>query len=211
MLGALSPAERTAYEAHLAGCQQCATAVARLAPVPGLLGRVEPAALIPGPEAPDRLPQLLAAVVRQRRRRTRLRRLQLAAVAAATALLVALGSAVWAGLPDGGSGPAGPVVAMEPVGQTAPVTAQVATAPVAGGTEVWLACQYPSMGYDAPASTFRLLAVGPDGEAEQLGSWRAAPGDEVELTGTTRFTGDELRRIELRGGTGAVLLTVRPG
>ena len=211
VLGALSPAERTAFQSHLAGCRQCTSAVARLAPMPGLLGRVDPTTLTPIPrEAPDRLPRLLAAVDRRRRRRTWARRWQLAAVAAATALLALSGSAIWSGL-TGGTGSAGPMVAMEPVGQAAPVIAEVATAPTVGGTEVRMACHYPSMGYEAPASTFRLVAVGPDGQTEQLGSWRAAPGDEVELSGTTRFTGDELRRIELHGDDGAVLLTARPG
>jgi hypothetical protein len=169
------------------------------------------------------LPQLLEAVVRQRRRRGRVRRWQLAGAAVLAAVLVLAGGSVWsgwAGTGPGGTGPGrtgdGPgqpaaAVAMAPVAATAPVTAQVATAPAAGGTEVWLACQYAPVAYQAPDHTFRLVAVGPDGASEQLGSWRAAPGDEVTLTGLTRFGGEELVRVELRSGTGEVLLAYRPG
>jgi anti-sigma factor RsiW len=42
VLGALAPDERRAYEDHLAGCERCRTAVAELAPLPGLLARARP-------------------------------------------------------------------------------------------------------------------------------------------------------------------------
>ena len=41
VLGALPPAERTAFEAHLAGCAVCRDEVADLAGLPGLLGRLD--------------------------------------------------------------------------------------------------------------------------------------------------------------------------
>lgn len=77
LLGALGPAERSEYEAHLAGCPECAAAVARLAPVPGLLGRVDPAAMVPDAPAPPPLSRLVAAVTAQRRRRRRAQRWQI--------------------------------------------------------------------------------------------------------------------------------------
>lgn len=212
VLGALNPAERNEYEAHLPGCEPCAVAVARLAPVPGLLGRVEPAALKPEQPGPSRLPQLLQTVVRQRRRQTRVSRWRLAAAAAAAAVLagvaVGAGTTAWSGLlTEEESGPGAPVVAMAPAAAAPPVTAQLAITPVTGGTEVWMACQYPEGDYEAPASTFRLVAVGMDGETEQLGSWQAAPGEAVSLTGLARFPATELQRIELQGSSGDVLLT----
>jgi hypothetical protein len=207
VLGALSPAERTAYEAHLVECGQCASAVARLAPVPGLLGRVDPAALTPGPPGPARLPKLLQRVAQQRRRQVTVGRWRLVAAALAAAALTVTGTAVWSGLVPDQGGPGTPMVAMEPVAAVVPVAAQVATRPAAGGTEVWMACQYPPVAYEVPTNTFRLVAVGASGEVEQLGSWRAAPGDEVRLTALTRFTGADLWRIELRSSSGEVLLT----
>jgi len=207
VLGALSPPERSEYQAHLSGCGECATAVAGLAPVPGLLGRVDPAALTPGPPpSADRLARLLATVSRQRRQRTRRRRWQLAAVAAAAAVLAVMGSAVFSGLVGAGDGQQRPMAAMAPVAEPVPVTAQVAVAPAAGGTEVWLACQYPPMAEEVSPYTFRLVAVGPGGTREQLGSWWAGPGDEMSMTGLTRFTGTELVRLELHNDTGDVLL-----
>lgn len=208
VLGALSPAERTTYEAHLAGCEQCTAAVARLAPVPGLLGRVDPQVLSQGGTGPARLPQLLRSVTAQRRRQTRVRRWRLAVVAAAAALLGVAATTAGTGLAGGfgASGEQPPMAAMEPVVSVVPVAAEVATEPVTGGTEVRMTCWYPPVAYDAPASTFRLVAIGPDGESEQLGSWRAAPGDEVTMTGMTRFTGGELVRLELHSAAGTALL-----
>ncbi|MPZ25790.1 MAG: anti-sigma factor [Micromonosporaceae bacterium] len=208
VLGALSPAERTSYEAHLAGCEQCAAAVARLAPVPGLLGRVDPEALNRGAPGPARLPQLLRSVTAQRRRQTRVRRWRLAVVAAAAALLGVAATTAGTGLAGGwsASGPDAPMVPMEPVVSVVPVAAEVATEPVTGGTEVRMTCWYLPVAYNAPAGTFRLVAIGPDGEREQLGSWWAAPGDEVALTGLTRFAGDQLVRLELHSSSGTALL-----
>lgn len=54
VLGALSTADRRAYEAHLGGCAACARAVAELAALPALLGTVDPrtaVALIEDPTA----------------------------------------------------------------------------------------------------------------------------------------------------------------
>jgi hypothetical protein len=220
VLGALSPTERTAFEAHLPGCDSCARAVARLAPVPGLLGRVDPATLQPNPPGPSRLPRLLASVTQQRRRQTRVRRWQLAAAALAATVLAVAGSAgvVWLvdREPPASTPPAPPPLAatsaasMRPVDASVPVTAQLAMAATPAGTEVWMACQYPEPTdpeYGTEARTFRLVAVGMDGTSEQVGSWLAAPGDELSLTGWTKFTGEELARVELRDAGGHRLLT----
>ncbi|RDV46603.1 hypothetical protein DOE76_00675 [Leifsonia sp. ku-ls] len=53
VLGALSPAERRAYEAHLRECARCAEALTELAGLPGILSRVpreDALALIAAPE-----------------------------------------------------------------------------------------------------------------------------------------------------------------
>lgn len=46
VLGALGPAERREYAAHLTACEACRTAVAEIAALPGLLASV-PADLLP--------------------------------------------------------------------------------------------------------------------------------------------------------------------
>ena len=47
---------------------------------------------------------------------------------------------------------------------------------------------------------------GPDGAREQVASWLAAPGDDITLTGATRFVRPDLVRLELTRHDGAVLL-----
>ena len=67
-------------------------------------------------------------------------------------------------------------------------------------------CAYPySSGHTKPY-TFRLFALGTDGMAEQLGSWMAGPGDDVIMTGMTRYDMANLVRLELRGKDGTTVL-----
>lgn len=59
VLGALDPAEREAVEAHVAGCPECAATVAELAPLPGLLKRVDTSTLDLGAPPPELLERAL--------------------------------------------------------------------------------------------------------------------------------------------------------
>lgn len=224
VLGALSPAERTAYEHHLATCPACVAAVAHLAPLPGLLSRVDPvalrrseaapelAAVEAGPEPAGSLGRLLQAGADQRRRWLRRRRWRLAAALAGVVLLAIAGSAALLGLSS--DQPQAPPPAareqMQPVVAEAPVTAEVALTETAAGTVVWMRCGYPGAA-EGPPGVFRLVAVGADGSREQVGSWLAGPGDEVTMTGVTRYVGDELAGLELRGYDDAHLLSYEPG
>ncbi|MER7888731.1 zf-HC2 domain-containing protein [Micromonospora sp. NPDC094482] len=212
VLGALAPAERAAYERHLAGCAECREAVAEIAVLPGLLGRLDPAGLeqfLPPPSGPS-LPTLLDEA-RQRRRRERSavrRRYALTTlVAAGLALLVGVGTA--AVLPRETVPPPEQVrmVAMQPVAGTVPVHAEIGLTGTDWGTEVTMHCGYePRTGY-GKAYTFRLVAHGPDGATEQIGSWLAAPGDDVRFSGVTRFTDAELVRLELLRADGTAVLS----
>jgi Putative zinc-finger len=208
VLGALSPAERSAYQAHLAECDTCAAAVAALAPMPGLLGRVDPAALHRADQErePGRLAQLLTAVTAQRRRQ-RVRRWRLAGASLAAAAVATVGVVVWVMPTDPGSDSwPSDSVAMTPVVSSLPVTAEVAVADAPGGTQVWMSCWYGGR-HEEPARPYWLVAYGEDGTSEQLASWLVAPGDEITLTGRTRYSHDELARLELQGSGGATLLT----
>jgi hypothetical protein len=116
VLGALSPSERAAYERHLADCSSCREAVAEIAVLPGLLGRLDPAAArqLLGPmtagDAPDatdgptrpipvaggdaRVVSLVETAAKSRRREKQNRRFRYAGtalVAACLALVAALG------------------------------------------------------------------------------------------------------------------------
>ena len=91
VLGSLSAAERSEYQAHLAGCAECTRAVQELAGLPGLLGRV-PADVLESP-ADVPLPETLLPALLLESRRSRLRRTRaMVALAAAAAAVVAGGS-----------------------------------------------------------------------------------------------------------------------
>ena len=221
VLGALAPAERAAYERHLGGCASCREAVAEIAVLPGLLGRLDPAGLeqILPPPAPPRVPALLDEA-RHRRRRERSadrRRYALTTLAAAgLALLVGVGTAVALPRPVNPSGPPGAqgnpapqvsMVAMRPVAAAGPVHADLGLTGTKWGTEVTMRCGYDARTSYGKAYPFRLVARGPNGATEQIGSWLAAPGDDLRFTGATRFTDAELVSVELQKADGTPLLT----
>ena len=218
VLGALSPAERAAYERHLATCSFCREAVADIAVLPGLLGRLDPADFAklldpdltpPPPRAPNRMPDLVTAAQTTRRRerkRTRVRVMTGSALAAAVvALIVGVGLVLTTGGdPSDGGTPPGPTVAMVPVNAEVPVTATINIAGASGGTRVNLICFYNRSDSSMKPYTVRLMAYGPDDEREQLGSWVAAPGREFSMSGVTHFT--SLSRLELVRNDGGALL-----
>jgi anti-sigma factor RsiW len=177
VLGALSPAERAAYENHLAGCPSCHDAVADIAALPGLLGRLTaadvaqlPAAL--SPSEPSRLPELLIAAQATRRRERRRRRWAYAGaalVAACLAVVVGIGATVWR---NGGAADPPQMVAMRELATNSwPVTAQVALRGTDWGTEVTMTCAYGPTTATTKSFAFRLVARDRAGETEQVASW----------------------------------------
>ncbi|HYN94107.1 MAG TPA: zf-HC2 domain-containing protein [Pilimelia sp.] len=230
VLGALSPAERSSYERHLAACPTCREAVAEIAVLPGLLGRLDPAAAMEllfdheagaarAPVGEGRVNTLIGAATQARRRERRTRRRRFAAVglvAAALAAVVGLGTANLTGGPldrpgaTPGTGNATAVAprltAMKPVNGPVPVTAQIGLASRSWGTTVTMKCAYADTDNYARAWTFHLVAYGPDNAREEIGSWVAAPGDELPISSQTRFTGAQLVRLELTKGDGTPLL-----
>ncbi|SCL24463.1 Putative zinc-finger [Micromonospora nigra] len=214
VLGALAPAERAAYERHLASCPTCQQAVSEIAVLPGLLGRLDPATLeqfLPLPENP-RVPELLGTA-RERRRRersaTRLRYAVSALAAATVTLVVGVGLAT---VLPGQRSPAPPPVAqvrmveMEPVAGSVPVHAEIGLTGRDWGTEITMRCGYDARTGYQKAYAFRLVARGADGATEQIGSWLAAPGDDLRITGATRFTAADLVRLELVRADGTPVL-----
>ncbi|KAB1944905.1 zf-HC2 domain-containing protein [Micromonospora sp. ALFpr18c] len=222
VLGALAPAERAAYERHLAGCAECRDAVAEIAVLPGLLGRLDPAGLeqfLPPPTAP-RVPALLEeARARRRRERWSNRRgyAVTGLVAAAMALVVGAGTATvlrntpgttpLPGAVGTSPGPRVSMVAMRPVAAAGPVHAEIGLTGTEWGTEVTMRCGYDPRTSYGKAYPFRLVAHGPNGASEQIGSWLAAPGDSLQFTGATRFTDAELVSVELQRADGTPILT----
>ncbi|WP_309066571.1 anti-sigma factor family protein [Microbacterium sp.] len=212
VLGALSAADRVRYEAHLAQCDRCRTAIAELAPIPGLLSRV-PAdrldeAAAPVGAAPD--PARRADIIRigraRARRSRRMRRIAALGVAAAVIAAVLIVPVMRSLSPDDSL-----TVALEPVADR-PLSASVRLEDVAWGTRIDMTCRYEDAA-DAPADgwTYLLVVVGEDGSETTLSSWRAFPESTATVSAGTALRADEIDRLEVRAArTGDVLLSGDP-
>lgn len=209
VLGALSPAERAAFERHLPSCQRCRDAVAALAVLPGLLGRLDAATAVSRVTVPpDLLPRTLAAAA-SRRRADRRRRAWYAIAFGLAAVVVAavVGMGVHA-FDTRTIGRSAALSAMRPVSDRVPVSAEVGLLEVYGGTRVDMKCRYAA-GYDG-TWTLRLVVYPRHGEGEQLGTWTAASGHEIELTALTHLGPDEIARVELQSENRTTLLSWSP-
>ncbi|GAA1832371.1 zf-HC2 domain-containing protein [Luedemannella flava] len=172
VLGALSAADRAAFEAHLPACPPCREAVASLAVLPGLLGRLAPTAAVEldtsvraGTDAaegipPTILPRVLATATARRRRSVRRWALVAAACAAALATVVGLGVHAMDDRSSGGPTVAGPATTgptpapsvlptpltnlrpMTPVSSAVPVFAELGLRTSPDGTVVEMTCGY---------------------------------------------------------------------
>jgi hypothetical protein len=228
VLGALAPAERAAFESHLPDCASCRAAVASLAVLPGLLGRLpvaQAAAMVEPGARPRTLATVLAGAAATRARQRRRRRWQLTAAAVITAFLVAVvgvgvhtvDSRRSAGPPSvagpsaapGGSSPT-PVAltAMQPVASSSPVSGRIGLTRVAGGTEITMYCHYES---EYSGSWTLLLVVVPrTGPVEPVGSWTASSGQEISVTALTHHDPDDISKIQVLRANGNPLLEWAP-
>ena len=208
VLGALSPAQRRAFEEHLSGCESCARSVRDLAGIPGLLAGLgeasfgEPDDGAPVPET--LLPQLLREV-RRHRRRTRL--LVLASAAAALVLVATL-----TGLLVGGHAGTPPVASppaqtMTQVDQNL-LTASVSLQPVAWGTQMHLTCRYTGPS-DGGGASYALVVHTRDGHSQQVATWQAVPGKTLRLDAATDADPADIASVDVvLTGTDRRLLTL---
>lgn len=214
VLGALSPAERLAFERHLPGCPACTRSVRELAGLPGLLARVTPdvleAVTVDGPVPERLLPRLVREVRRTQRRRTWVTA-GLAAVVASLVTLVTL--AATGALDDDRPAREATSVAppkgqaMESVGSEQ-VSAELALTGVPWGTRLDLACTYTSheRGYAMEAPIYALFVRTRAGEVEQVATWRALPGRTMRLAAATATSRDDIASVEVRTADGTRVL-----
>jgi len=213
VLGALSPAERAAYERHLATCSFCREAVADISALPDLLSRLDakefaklldPSLTSGSLHAPARSARSSSPRRHKNHKALRVRILS-SAVAVFLVVLIGVGVVAWTRAGAPATTPLGPAVAMTAIEAGSPVAATLRLSSTTGGTKVEMVCSYSR---DATRSwTFRLVAYGrPDEGQEQLGSWDAAPGLKFPMDGFTHFARGRLSRLELVRFDGKVML-----
>lgn len=210
LLGALSPAERREFEAHLKGCAECADAIAELAGVPGTLRGLdaETAQALEDHPVPDTLlPRMLDAAARRRRRAIGSVVGGLAAAAAVVALVVPLVL---------GGGVERRELTLDPV-VPGPLSAEVTLVSHDWGTRLDTHCNYeirperPGYDSDDDAVAYAMWITGRDGSSEEVATWTASPGTSATPSATTRLSPSEIAVVDIRAvDTGDVLLRARP-
>lgn len=225
VLGALSAAERSAYQRHLEECDECSRSVRMLAGMPGLLARVPDDVLELARADAEPVPDtLLPALVEQARRHDRRRTWLATALASAAAAAVIAGSVVLGNLflgnlflGDREATPAAPAPSAAPTTEPAvpmyavrplPVTAELSLTGVSWGTRLDLTCSYepPEEGEQARSWRYALVVQSKDGTAEQVATWVAKPGRTFEITGATASPRDEIAVVEVQTPDGETLL-----
>ena len=215
VLGALPPAERTAYERHLATCPGCREEVAQLAGLPGLLARLDPGTAgsigqSKSTAPPELLDTMLLRVGAERvraRRHHRWRRAVAVLAAACLAALVGLGVVLVGTGVVTVSGPsaAKPVlVTMTPVDEDTPVSAMVGYWPdPQGGTYISMACVYTAASPHYRGRAWLDLWIFPrdGGPGSSVGGWEAGPGDRLTFSVKSPLRPEQIGRMEVRRGT----------
>lgn len=209
LIGALSAADRAAYEAHLSECGQCRRAVAELAPTVGLLGRVDADAVAASGEPTiGAVPDAAAEIARARflRRARAGRRRMRWATAAAAALVLVLAAIAAPTVLSWVQRPAAAIALHEVSGATLQASVRLTGTP--WGTRIDLDCRYPA-GYpgQSPAShAYALAVVGVDGSTSLVSTWRIGPGAAARLSAGTAWAPTQIRAIEIRSAQGQVLM-----
>ena len=196
VLGSLSHEERLEYEGHLEECELCRRAVGRLAPMPGLLAKLDPdeaLAILDEDGEPLPLPEVAP-------RRARMLWI-LAGVAAAVLLVAVLIPTLTSHQPSTGS----TNVALS---QTVPsaLSATVALTKASWGTRVDMTCTYAAA-YGGSDQTYRLYVLDRSGRATLVSSWRSGPGDVARTTGSTDLNPTQISSVQVRSESGKVLLS----
>jgi hypothetical protein len=198
VLGALSPAERDAYEEHLVDCAACRARVAEIGSLPLLLADLSlddvTAESDAGPLPETLLPRLMRAAD-SRRRRTRVLFGALASVAAAC--IATLVVVLWPGGRNSGHTPpeAAGWVTMHAPGAS-PLQASVRLVAKDSGTEVDLRCRYDDM-KDDKSPPYGLIAYNRANQAEDIGWWSVPAGAERTYRNNSSFAANDIARVEI--------------
>lgn len=195
VLGALEPAERASVDAHLSGCPECREELSRLAPLPGLLGRLQLSDVLePAEPDPARFSALLTAV-RSDRHRRRVR--WIAAAAAAVVIALVAGGAGGLAWSSHGSPPKPPA--------TATAERQVRATDAATGTSLRATLTSRPWGTDIAlrlsgvpvGETCRLVVTAADGRQETAATWYVGYSEELRLPAATAIPANQIRQLSV--------------
>jgi hypothetical protein len=213
VLGALSPADRCAFEDHLKVCAACAGSVSDLAGMPGLMSKVSLDQLT---EEAEPLPEtLLPSLARTVRRERQKRRLAVGAVAAAAACVLAVGAV---GITKAESPARPPVTSSAPGASStasrvmtavvpSPVTASARLVDMAWGTAIDLTCNYRTTGsYPAGGTPYAMVVIDRSGAVQQVATWNALPNRELTVTGASSRPRRDIQAVEIRTLSGQTIL-----
>lgn len=204
VLGALEPPERRTVERHVAECRDCADELARLTPLPGLLGRVSEQEargdlLVPSRDLLDGVIRKLAdreRVLRRQVGRWRITALAACVIALAVAAVALVAIEPWRPEPDRVVVTAEPVIA-----DAVDTTGQVAAIAWEWGTTVELDAA------DLPRRDgYVLWAVAEDGRRERAGTWGQTTSGSARVRGASSIPRADIARIEVTDRTGEVIL-----
>jgi predicted anti-sigma-YlaC factor YlaD len=203
LLGALEPPERAALEQHLETCPACRDEIAELAVLPGLLGRVDLAALStdePAPR-PELLDRLLAVAANERRAARRRRFL---AAAAVVAVVGAGAAAVTAQVAEGGHRPSTVATQVfDAVDPSTHVRAQVAAVAKDWGTAVRVRLSGVREG-----ETCSLVVVSRTGKREVAATWKVGYQGVVDVDGATEWSPSDIASYDVMTADGRRLVSV---
>ncbi|SDL43947.1 Putative zinc-finger [Lentzea albidocapillata subsp. violacea] len=184
LFGSLDLSERAAFERHLGGCDCCQAEMLRLAPLPGLLGRLTLEDVENLDEIPSRPPRP------DRRRRVVL-------VCAAVLVTLALaGGIVFL------QAPPPPTWAAENPGTG--VNGEVSMVQKSWGTEMWFKLEEVK-----PGARCKVIVFDRQGQREVGGWWGSDHGPDERIPGSTSFRVDQIDRLEVSDESG-LLVTLRP-
>ena len=196
VLGALSPAERSEYEAHLVDCPRCQAAVSEIAGLPGLLSQVGPedAARLTDPRGEEHPPpeSLLPTVLATARRERRQVRTRLLALAAGLALV--LGGFLLAQVLDRLE-PTPQRIAFQPVGASG-ITAVVDLVPISTGTRVAVECQ--DAAGEEVGTSLSVVVADQRGQRQFVREWEVKAGKVNRPSGETRLRVSQIEAVEIR-------------
>jgi anti-sigma factor RsiW len=214
VLGSLSSAERQEFEAHMADCPSCGSAVAELSGMPALLSQLDRDELAAiddrsglEPLLPNEMLPSLLATVGWRRRRSRIVTWTAGAAAAAVlAIGVLVGGAGHS--PTSVPTPPQASVSVQPMAQvgTNRLASTVSLSREQWGTFISMNCVCLAP-LNAHRDTLAMVVVGRDGSHTRTATWVANPGHTATPTGSISTPVDQIASVQVvSADDGQVLL-----